>query len=274
MKVGQKAPRAGSQGEKVLTLHEKHPNWDTQRLADKVGCTTRYVSSVLAKYTDQVAKPVKAAKKQVKKKKPVTDETPKNQPASDPGKLPLVDPDGKMRGGNSNIDYSIDLKKTEGDPPQGASGMKQKADGVRTHSGKIDGLDGMTMALTIIDGKAAANIREAQAYVASIRAVMEGLETLEKMLEDPKTIGHATLQIQNMLNASKRIAAKMLETHLKRKSSTWESEAHAQTQRVEYKIDARYTELSKEEAVEFSKKKDAEAAAAEAAKKEPVAAGS
>jgi len=112
----------------------------------------------------------------------------KNNPAFD---------EGQLRGGNGRTDYSIK--------------------GLRKHEGPVDGLPNMTMQVLLVDGNAAANVREAQAFVSSIRAVLSGLEKVEKEMENPELLGFHILQVTNIMNAANRIRDQLLTTFEKRK---------------------------------------------------------
>jgi succinate dehydrogenase/fumarate reductase flavoprotein subunit len=73
------------------------------------------------------------------------------------------------------------------------------------------------MEFMIVDGNASADLREAQAFIAAIRATLDGLDFVEKQLEDnPDALVFCTLQVGNILNAAKRISDKMLDTAKKR----------------------------------------------------------
>lgn len=143
------------------------------------GITPGYVKRVLRDNKDAIAQnhPKGFDKKEAK-----------NSPAFD---------EGQLRGGNGRTDYSIK--------------------GVSKHEGPVDGLPNMTMQVMIVDGDAAANVREAQAFVSSIRAVLSGLEKVEKEMDNPELLGFHILQVTNIMNAATRIRDQLLTTFEKRK---------------------------------------------------------
>lgn len=80
----------------------------------------------------------------------------------------------------------------------------------------MKGLENFNMQVMIVDGNAAANVREAQAFVSSMRSILEGLETVEKDMENPELLGLHTLQVANIMNAANRVKDKLLYTYKKR----------------------------------------------------------
>jgi len=221
----QQSPKPGSKSAKVLKFWRDHPDWSVPRIAKKLGCGKSTVFNAISKWGNKVGTPKEArpidppkTKKKVVKKKAVK----KAEPKADPGKLPGVDAEGAMRGGNGKIDYKLKVDR----------------DDVRKHDGPIEGLDGVTMSFTVIDGSAAADLREAQAFMSSIRATLEGLETIEKQMEDhPTALNFFALQTGNMLNAAKRVSDKFLEVAKKREDYRKEHPAREQRATAEWKAE-------------------------------------
>jgi hypothetical protein len=104
----------------------------------------------------------------------------------------LVDTDGAIRGGNGRVDYAIK--------------------GVHKHEGPVAGLPEMNMQVMIVDGNAAANVREAKAYVSSMRAVLSGLDIVEKDMDNPELLSFNVIQVSNIMNAANRVREQFNET--------------------------------------------------------------
>ena len=206
----QTPPKPGSKNAEALRIHQLHPDWSVARIAEELGCGKSTVFNALAKggrrvETPKEARPIeppktqkKAAKKQViKHAKP---------DKADPENSPTFDAEGALRGSNGKIDYK--LKVSDGPA--------------------IEGLDNVAMTFTVIDGNEAANLREAQAFLSSIRATLEGLEIIEKQMEDhPTAISFFALQTGNIVNAAKRVSDKFLGV-TKKREDYWKKHAGPQ----------------------------------------------
>jgi len=171
----------GSKRDRILNYFSRNPLSTPEEAAGVLGrgITPGYVKRVLRDEFPKTGQPKDPAVE-----KPT--ETKKN-PAFE---------DGQLRGGNGRTTYSIK--------------------GVREHKGPVEGLPGLTMQVMIVDGNAAANVREAQAFVSSMRSVLKGLDQVEKDMEDPKLLSFHALQVTNIMNAANRIKDQFLTTFKKR----------------------------------------------------------
>jgi len=180
-----KAPRANSLADKVLACKNSHPAWGPKKLAEKVGCHPEYASQILRKYSHLLH--ADKSEKPHAEQPPTKTPQPKNSPTFK---------DGEVRGGNGKVNYSLK--------------------GVCKGGGPIAGLENVSMQFMIVDGNAAANVREAQAYISSMRAVLGGLEKVEEDMENPENLAFHALQVTNIMNAADRIKTKFLDTFTKR----------------------------------------------------------
>lgn len=182
-------PRRNTKAESLLKDKILNPSLDAEHLAKSYDLQATYVREVLAKYAHLLDSPEEA--------KPVT------KPDAKPVSSPVAGPWTKqpeIRGGNGRTDYSI----------------KGENDGIHESGGPVKGLENFNMQVMIVDGNAAANVREAQAFVSSMRSILEGLETVEKDMENPELLGLHTLQVANIMNAANRVKDKLLYTYKKR----------------------------------------------------------
>jgi len=187
-------PREGSVAAQIIETKNQHPDWTREDIAVHVGgCHLQYITATFRKFKHllkKIAPP--AAEKPVAAKKPAAPEK------------PLLDEDGVMRGGNGKTDYSIK--------------------GVHKHEGPVDGLEGLTMAVTIVQGNDAATVREAKAFISSIIATLAGLDKVEKDLENPDHLNFHAAQVSNILNAASRIRDKMIDVVRIRANERWISD--------------------------------------------------
>jgi len=222
-------PRKGSKSEKILKAHLSQPDLSAVQIAKKVNCSEKTAYGVIAAYKASKtatrvpeARPIappspepRVEKKRRKKKEP-----------ADPGKLPKEKPrfeDGALKGGNGRVDYSI-------------TGKAKEPNDVREMGGPVDGLENFSMNVTIIDGNAASNIREARAYLASIKATLAGLDIVDEQIENmPDNIGVNALQVANMLNAAKRIGDAFLQVAKERDEYARNRPSSRYTSRAEWK---------------------------------------
>jgi len=185
-KTKKPTPREGSMAAQIIETKNLHPDWTREDIAEYIGgCHVQYITATCKKFKHLLKKIAP----------PVAEKPPAPEKPAAP-KKPLLDKDGTLRGGNGRYDYALK--------------------GVRKGGGPVDGMEGLSMQFMIVDGNAAANVREAQAYISSMRVVLSGLETVEKEMENPENLGFHAVQVSNIMNAANRVKDKFIETFQKR----------------------------------------------------------
>jgi hypothetical protein len=185
----EKKPRKGSKGEKIMQARLKNPKLSAESLAEKTGCSVSYVHNVLSTYdVDKHGERID----RTKLAEPAESEKPR---PIEPAKAKKVPKKAKVGIGNGKNPGLMPF-------PVYASGRQE-----------YRGHEGVDASFEFVSEEEFADVREARAYMSSIRATLDGLGTVEETMGKPGQLSTSTLQVVNILKAASRVADRMIEAN-------------------------------------------------------------